>query len=119
MLREQVDFVQFAYSVGVRDAEKRLLPLAAEKGIGVLVNRPFEGGDVFSRARTKPLPPFVQAFANSWAQAFLKFVIAHPAVTCVIPGTANPDHMRDNVQAGAGRLPTPDECRELIRVLGA
>jgi diketogulonate reductase-like aldo/keto reductase len=117
MRSEKPDFVQLAYSIGVRDAADRLLPLAADLGIAVLVNRPFEGGDLFSRARAKPLPAFVQPFAGSWAQAFLKFILAHPAVTCAIPGTGNPEHMRDNVQAGSGRLPTPDECRELVRFL--
>jgi diketogulonate reductase-like aldo/keto reductase len=119
MRAEKPDFVQLAYSIAVRDAEKRVLPLARELGIAVLVNRPFEGGDLFSRARRKELPTFVRAFAHSWAQAFLKFIIAHPAVTCAIPGTGNPDHLRDNVEAGVGRLPAPDECRELIRFLGA
>lgn len=117
MRSEKPDFVQLAYSIGVRDAAERLLPAAEDLGVAVLVNRPFEGGDLFARARSKPLPAFVQAFAGSWAQAFLKFVIAHPAVTCVIPGTGNPGHMRDNVQAGTGRLPTTDECRELVRSL--
>jgi diketogulonate reductase-like aldo/keto reductase len=119
MRREKVDFVQLAYSVAVRDAGDRLLPLAADLGVAVLVNRPLDGGDLFARSRARPLPPFVQAFASSWAQAFLKFVIAHPAVTCVIPGTANPEHMRDNAQAGVGRLPTTAECQELVRFLDA
>jgi len=118
MRQEKPDFVQLAYSIGVRDAAERALPLARDLGVGVLVNRPFEGGGLFAHARTKPLPPFAQAFASSWAQAFLKFVIAHPAVTCAIPGTGNPEHMRDNAQAGEGRLPTPDECRELVRFVG-
>ncbi|HEY9228954.1 MAG TPA: aldo/keto reductase [Gemmatimonadaceae bacterium] len=117
MRQEKPDFVQIAYSIGVRDAATRLLPLTADLGIGVLVNRPFEGGGLFAHARTKPLPDFVQPFAQSWAQAFLKFILAEPAVTCVIPGTGNPDHMRDNVAAGSGRLPTRDECRELVRFL--
>jgi len=115
---EKPDFVQLAYSIGVRDAADRVFPLARDLGIGVLVNRPFEGGGLFAHARTKPLPTFAQAFASSWAQAFLKFVIAHPAVTCAIPGTGNPEHMRDNAQAGDGRLPTRDECRELVRFVG-
>jgi diketogulonate reductase-like aldo/keto reductase len=119
MRSEKIDFVQLAYSVAVRDAAERLLPLAADLGVAVLVNRPLDGGDLFSRTRSKPLPAFVQAFASSWAQAFLKFAIAHPAVTCVIPGTANPEHMRDNAQAGVGQLPTPAECQELVRFLGA
>jgi diketogulonate reductase-like aldo/keto reductase len=117
MRREPIDFVQLAYSVGVRDAAERLLPLAAELGIAVLVNRPLEGGGAFGRVRSRPLPAFVQAYASSWAQAFLKFVVAHPAVTCVIPGTGTPEHMRDNALAGEGRLPTPAECQALVRFL--
>jgi diketogulonate reductase-like aldo/keto reductase len=119
MRQERPDFVQFAYSIAVRDAERRVLPLANELGIAVLVNRPFDGGDLFSNARRKELPAFIHPFARTWGQAFLKFIIAHPAVTCAIPGTGNPEHMRDNVQAGIGRLPTADECRELVRFLGA
>jgi diketogulonate reductase-like aldo/keto reductase len=115
--REHVDFVQLAYSVGMRAAEERLLPLAADTGTAVLVNRPFEGGGLFERARGMPLPDFVRPFASSWAQAFLKFAIAHSAVTCVIPATSNPDHMRDNVQAGVGRLPDADERKMMARVL--
>lgn len=119
MRQEKPDFVQLAYSIAVRDAERRILPLASELGIAVLVNRPFDGGDLFSHARRKELPAFVRPWANSWAQAFLKFIVAQPAVTCAIPGTGNPDHLRDNVAAGVGRLPTPDERRELIGFLGA
>jgi diketogulonate reductase-like aldo/keto reductase len=118
MRQEKPDFVQLAYSIGVRAAADRVLPLASDLGTGVLVNRPFEGGGLFARARTKPLPPFAQAFASSWSQAFLKFVIAHTAVTCAIPGTGNPDHLRDNARASVGRLPTADECRELVRFVG-
>jgi diketogulonate reductase-like aldo/keto reductase len=119
MRSEKPDFVQLAYSIPVRDAERRVFPAAEELGIAVLVNRPFDGGDMFSRARPTELPTFVRPFANSWAQAFLKFIIAQPAVTCAIPGTGKPDHMRDNLEAGVGRMPTPDECRELVRFLGA
>jgi diketogulonate reductase-like aldo/keto reductase len=114
---ERIDFVQLAYSIAVRDAADRLLPLAADNGVAVLINRPFDGGDLFRDARAKPLPDFVRPFASSWAQAFLKFVIAHPAVTCAIPGTGTPEHMQDNIQAGVGRLPTPAETRQLVQFL--
>src|SRR3546814_10314052 len=102
---ESLDFVQLPYSIALRDAEKRLLPLAAERGVAVVVNRPFEGGDMFPKTRGKPLPAWAAAFdCGSWGQFFLKFILAHPAVTCVIPGTSKPKHMADNAQAGMGRL---------------
>jgi diketogulonate reductase-like aldo/keto reductase len=116
--RGAVDFVQLAYSVGVRDAERRLLPAAADAGVAVLVNRPFEGGDLFRRVVRTPLAAPVAPWAGSWAQAFLKFVLAHPAVTCVIPGTADPRHMADDAAAGAGRLPDAAERAALLRAIG-
>jgi aryl-alcohol dehydrogenase-like predicted oxidoreductase len=101
-----VDFVQFAYSVATREAEKRLLPVAAERGVGVVINRPFEEGALFRRVRGRPLPEWAREFdAASWSQLFLKFILAQPAVTCVIPATAKPEHMVDNMKAGIGRLP--------------
>ena len=117
--RGELDFVQLAYSVGVRDAERRLLAAAADAGVAVLVNRPFEGGDLFRGVVRTPLAAPVAAWAGSWAQAFLKFVLAHPAVTCVIPGTANPRHMADDAAAGVGRLPDAAERAALLRALGA
>ena len=113
---ERVDFVQLPYSIALRDAERRLLPAAADSGTAVLVNRPFEGGDLFGQVRGKPIPDFVRPFAESWAQAFLKFLLAHPAVTCVIPATSKPRNMRDNVGAGAGRLPDERERAQLARL---
>jgi len=117
--REPLDFVQLAYSATVRAAADRLLPLAADRGIAVLVNRPFEGGGLLSRIVRRPLPPFVRAFAATWSEALLKFVLAHPAVTCVIPATASAEHMRENLAAGEGRLPTEQECRELVSSLSS
>jgi len=114
---EHIDFVQIPYSIAVRDAEKRLLPAAREAGVAVLVMRPFEGGTLFNDARKKPLPDFAKDFAATWGQAFLKFILAHPAVTCVIPATNKPQHMQDNLAAGAGRLPTEDERQKLIATL--
>ena len=84
----------------------------------MLVNRPFEGGDLFRRVLRTPVPDAVRAWAASWPQAFLKFVLAHPAVTCAIPGTRNPRHMRDNAAAGIGRLPDAAERAALLRALG-
>lgn len=110
--REPVDFVQLNYSIATRQAEQRLLPLATERQVAVLVNRPFEDGALFARVRGKPLPAWAAEIdCASWAQFFLKFIVSHPAVTCAIPATANPDHMADNVRAGHGRLPD-DKMRE-------
>ncbi|HEU5170605.1 MAG TPA: aldo/keto reductase [Gemmatimonadales bacterium] len=101
-----VDFVQINYSVGEREAERRLLPLAAERGVAVIANRPFAGGDLFRRVRTRPLPAWAAEIdCESWAQLLLKFVVSHPAITCAIPATARVAHLRDNMQAGYGRLP--------------
>jgi diketogulonate reductase-like aldo/keto reductase len=116
MTSERLDFVQLPYSIALREAERRLLPLARDRGIAVLVNRPFEGGDLFGRVRGRTLPDFVRPFAESWAQALLKFLLAHPAVTAVIPATSKPRNMRDNIGAGAGPLPD-DEARERLAKL--
>jgi len=100
------DFVQINYSPGEPQAERRLLPLALEKGIAVIANRPFAEGALFARARGKPLPPWAAELGvASWAQYFLKWIVSHPAVTCAIPGTGNPKHVADNLAAGAGPLP--------------
>lgn len=108
MHRPGIDFVQLNYSLAEREAEKRLLPLAKERGIAVLVNRPFGAGSLFREARNKPLPSFAKDLgATSWAELFLKFVIAHPAVTCAIPATSKTEHLRQNMNAG--RTPLPDE----------
>ena len=101
-----LDFVQLDYSIGDRVPEERLLPLAKEKGIAVLTNRPFTTGNLFSRVAGKPLPAWAAEFdCASWAQFFLKFVVSHPAVTCAIPATGDPKHLRDNMGACVGRLP--------------
>jgi diketogulonate reductase-like aldo/keto reductase len=105
---EKVDFLQINYSLGEREAEKEILPLAQERGVAVLINRPFGGGDLFSRVRQKPLPNWAGEFdCRSWAQFLLKWIIAHPAVTCAIPATGNVRHLEDNMQAAIGRLPDP------------
>ena len=103
---ERIDALQFAYSIDVRAAETRLLPLAAERGVAVIVNRPFDSGSMFRKVRGKTLPAWAAEFdCASWSQFFLKYILGHPAVTCVIPATAKPDHARDNIAAGIGRLP--------------
>ena len=106
---EKIDFVQFAYSIDVRDAERRFLPFCADKGVATIINRPFGSGSLFSRARTRALPGFAGELGiSSWAQYFLKYILGHPAVTVAIPGTGKPEHARDNVRAGLG--PMPDEA---------
>ncbi|MEL7557714.1 aldo/keto reductase [Stutzerimonas chloritidismutans] len=112
--QEPVDFVQFNYSVSERNAERRLLPYCAEHGIATLINRPFTRGNLLSRVKGKPLPSWAADIdASSWAQLLLKFILAEPAVTTVIPATSNPRYMADNIMAGQGRLPDARQ-RELI-----
>ena len=118
MRREPLDFVQLNYSIESREAERRLLPLAQERGIGVIVNRPFEQAGLFGRVRTAALPAWTAEFdCRSWAQFFLKYILAHPAVTCVIPATSKPKHLIDNMQAGFGRLPDANTRGRMIAFL--
>jgi aryl-alcohol dehydrogenase-like predicted oxidoreductase len=117
--RERLDFVQFNYSASTREAEKRLLPLCADKGVAVLVNRAFEDGNLFARVKDKSLPAWAAEFgARSWAQVFLKFVLAHPAVTCVIPATGKLRNLIDNLGAGAGPLPDAKQRAQIIAAVG-
>ncbi|MGH7872099.1 MAG: aldo/keto reductase [Candidatus Binatia bacterium] len=103
---EEIDFVQLNYSLAERDAEQRLLPLAAEKQLAVLVNRPFAEGALFRKVRGRPLPSWAsEIHCASWAQFFLKYIISHPAVTCAIPATAKLDHLADNMAALQSPLP--------------
>lgn len=106
MRNERLDFVQFTYNLFDREAEERLLPLAAERGIAVLVNRPFQEGELLRRLRRHPLPSWAAEIeCSSWAQFALKFVISHPAVTCAIPATRRIDHVRENLGTARGRMP--------------
>jgi len=120
LIREEaLDFVQLPYSIAVRDAEKRLLPAAAEHGTAVLVMRPFESGDLFRRVKGKPLPAWAADFdCTSWAEFFLKYILGHPAVTCPIPATSNPRHLEDNLRAGSGRLPDEKTRARMVEYLG-
>jgi len=118
LAREKLDFVQINYSIMERDAEEKILPLAQERGIAVIVNRPFGGGDLFHRVRGKPLPDFAAEFdCTSWAQFFLKWIVAHPAVTCAIPATNSVQHLDDNMRAGFGRLPDAKLRQRMIEAI--
>ncbi len=113
---EVIDFVQFNYSLEVREAENMLLPLARDRGVATLINRPFGGGGLFGRVRGRELAPWAKEIgAASWAQVFLRYILANPAVTCVIPGTGKPAHARDNLAAGLAPLPSPDLQRAIAR----
>jgi diketogulonate reductase-like aldo/keto reductase len=112
-----IDFVQLGYSLATRAAETEVLPVAASRGVGVIANQPLERGDLFRRVRGRPLPDWAGQFdCTSWAQLFLKYILAEPAVTCVIPATGNPEHMKDDIAAGFGRLPDARQ-RQQIRAL--
>ena len=118
MRAEPLDFVQLNYALDDRAAEQRLLPLAAERGIAVLVNRPLGSGGLISQLSRRPLPPWAAEIGCvSWAQILLKFILANPAVTCVIPGTSQPEHMADNVAAGLGVYPDAAMRARMIAAL--
>ncbi|GJG97793.1 aldo/keto reductase [Cupriavidus pauculus] len=114
---EKLDFLQVNYSLGERNAEKVLLPLCEERGVAVLINRPFQDGRLFSAVRGKPVPDWAgEVDCTSWAQLFLKFIVSHPAVTAAIPATSKPKNMADNLGAAFGRMP---DTRERARIAAA
>ncbi|SAK64188.1 aldo/keto reductase [Caballeronia calidae] len=111
---ERIDFVQINYAANDRDAQARLLPLAAERGVAVIVNQPFGGGSLLASLKNRPLPAFAQELGcTSWAQLLLKFVLGNPAVTCVIPGTGRREYMIDNAHAGVGVYPDAAMTRRI------
>ncbi|HET8538460.1 MAG TPA: aldo/keto reductase [Anaeromyxobacter sp.] len=118
---EPFDFVQLSYNLEDREVERRLLPLAADRGVAVLVNRPLKLGALFGKVKGKPLPPWAGELGiASWAQYFLKFAVSHPAVTCAIPATSKVGHMVDDMAAARGRLPDAAERERMARfVAGA
>ena len=120
LARERFDFVQLTYNFADRSVEARLLPLAAERGIAVVINRPFDGGNLFPAVRGKRLPSWAHELdCDNWAQFFLKFVVSHPAVTCAIPATSRAAHMIENMGALYGRLPDAEMRRRMARIMEA
>ena len=116
MKSREFDFVQFNYSMAEREAEERILPLAQETGTAVIINRPFAQASLFSRVRGKEVPAWAAEFdCKSWGQFFLKYIIGHPAVTCVIPATSKPHHLVDNMGAGVGKLPDEATRRKMVQ----
>ena len=117
---EKWDFVQINYAIDDRAVERRLLPAAAERGTAVLVNQPFGGGGLLRKLSGRKLPSWAgEIGCTSWAQILLKFVLANPAITCVIPGTAKPEHMKDNVQAGLGVYPDAAMLKRMVAEISA
>jgi len=113
---EVFDFVQLSYNIANRDVESPLLSIAKDRGIAVIVNRPYQRGDLFQKVRGKALPNWTKDFdCHSWGQYFLKYVVSHPAVTCAIPATTKVKHMKDNMQAGYGSLPTAKQRIKMLK----
>ena len=120
MKAEPLDFVQLTYSIANRVTDARLLPLALDRGIATIINRPYQGGNLFGKVRGKPLPDWAgEIDCASWGQFFLKFIAGHPAVTCIIPATSKLKHMLDNMAGGKGRLPDAALRRRMIGYLEA
>ena len=120
MKTEPLDFVQLTYNAANRVTERRLLPLAQDRGIATIINRPYQGGDLFGKVKGKPLPEWsAEIDCTSWGQFFLKFIAGHPAVTCIIPATSKVKHMLDNMAGGTGRVPDPAQRQRMIDYLKA
>jgi diketogulonate reductase-like aldo/keto reductase len=113
--KEKLDFIQCCYNIQTTDAEKQLLPTARDKGVAVLINRPFQEGALFEEVSGRPLPEWAGELGiQNWAQFFLKFILSHPSVTCVIPGTSNPNHLLENIQAGHGSFPDEKIRKQML-----
>jgi len=118
MRKHKLDFVQLPYSIVTREAEQRLLPLAQDKGIAVMVNRPYEKAALFKKVKHQPLPAWAGEFdCHSWGQFFLKFILAQPEVTCVIPATSKTKHLVDNMGAGLGKLPDEETRKKMYKLI--
>ncbi|MEP1094687.1 MAG: aldo/keto reductase [Cyclobacteriaceae bacterium] len=117
---EKLDFVQMNYSIASRNAERSLLPAALDNGVAVLTNVPYGGGSLFRKTKGKELPEWSSEFdCQSWGQFFLKYLLSNPAVTCVIPGTSKPHHMKDNMGAGLGRMPDESERQKMVAFINS
>jgi len=115
MRKHPLDFVQLSYNIMDREVEQRMLPLAKERGIAVIVNRPFQRGDLIDRVSQYPLPDWAKELdCSNWAQFLLKFIVSHPSVTCAIPATRRVDHVKENMGASSGRLPDEAMRRRMI-----
>ena len=120
MKTEPIDFVQFSYNIMDRVAEQQLLPVAQERGIATMINRPYQRGSLFARTRGKDLPDVAADIdVTSWGQFFLKFILAHPGVTNIIPATSKVHHMEDNMKANFGRVPDAEQREEMLRVFAS
>ncbi len=117
---ENIDFLQVNFSIANRNAERSLLPAARDNGVAVLTNRPYSGGSLFRKTKGKELPEWSSDFdCSSWGQFFLKYLLSNPAVTCVIPGTSKPHHMKDNLGAGLGRMPSESHRKKMIELINS
>ena len=117
MRNESLDFVQFSYNIEDRAAEETLLPLAQSRGIATMINRPYQRGALFKKSRGSALPALAAELdCTSWGQFYLKFILGHPAVTCIIPATSKIHHMQDNMQANFGRVPDAAQREEMLRI---
>ncbi len=117
MRTQPLDFVQFSYNIEDRAVEERLLPLAGERRIATMINRPYQRGALFSRSRGQALPPLATELGcSSWAQFYLKWILGHPAVTCIIPATASVAHMQDNMRANFGPVPDAEQRAQMLRI---
>lgn len=114
MQKHNPQFIQINYSLGEREADQRVLPMAQDMGIGVLINRPYMHGKLFRAVQGRPLPDWATEIADSWGQFFLKFILSHPAVTCVIPATSKMEHLEDNLGAGIGLMPDADMRARMV-----
>jgi len=117
---EEIDFIQVNFSIQTRNAEKRLLDVAQDHEVGVLINRPYEGGNLFRRMKGKALPEWAAEWdISSWGQFFLKYIVSHPAVTCAIPATSKLHHLEDNMGAAFGRLPDENTRKKMVQYFEA